>query len=495
MRTSFLLLFLLGCTSETTLGQLQSAPDATFTAPDEGARFAEGTDVTFEALVGDATDPAERLTLVWRSSLDGDLPSDPATEDGVATTHAVLQPGAHVVSLTVRDLDGETTTVSRAVTIDDLPDAPEVTVVRPLAGDVAIEGLDVALVVAVEDDLDGPDALVVTVSSDLDGPVCEPVLDALGEGRCTVVLGDGRHLLRFEVRDTQGNVGVAEQFLTVTSTADVDDDGDGFTENQGDCDDTDADTRPGAPEFCDGVDSDCDGLVDDGTDCYDDDGDGWTEDDGDCDDDDAAIGPEAVETWYDGVDSDCDGADDFDADGDGFRQANDCDDTRQTVFPGAPEACNGLDDDCDGDADEGLLSTWYQDSDGDGYGGSVSVEACTAPAGFVGDDNDCYDDNAWAHPGASTYWTVDRGDGSYDYNCDGSSSVLYTDTETWWCESTYYVVGSVIDWDSGWYGGGRPSCGSSRSWASGCDYDENWWIGTFDIHGPGSTSTRTQSCR
>lgn len=45
--------------------------------------------------------------------------------------------------------------------------------------------------------------------------------------------------------------------------SDVDDDGDGVTENEGDCDDGDADIHPGVTDSCDGIDSDCDGTVDD----------------------------------------------------------------------------------------------------------------------------------------------------------------------------------------------------------------------------------------
>ncbi len=89
------------------------------------------------------------------------------------------------------------------------------------------------------------------------------------------------------------------------------------------------------------------------------DGDGWTVEEGDCDDDNPAVYPEAYETWYDGIDSDCDGASDYDGDGDGWdSQANggdDCDDTDPAVNPGAGEvAGNGADDDCDGQIDSPL---------------------------------------------------------------------------------------------------------------------------------------------
>jgi len=42
----------------------------------------------------------------------------------------------------------------------------------------------------------------------------------------------------------------------------------------------------------------------------------------------------------------------IDNDEDGFEASEDCDDNDPDVFPDAPERCNGIDDDCDGDKDE-----------------------------------------------------------------------------------------------------------------------------------------------
>jgi MYXO-CTERM domain-containing protein len=63
---------------------------------------------------------------------------------------------------------------------------------------------------------------------------------------------------------------------------------------------------PGAPESPDHADNDCDGIVDETTSFYDDDGDGFTEVDNDCDDADSSVYPGAVE-YCDGVDNDCNG--------------------------------------------------------------------------------------------------------------------------------------------------------------------------------------------
>jgi hypothetical protein len=169
-------------------------------------------------------------------------------------------------------------------------------------------------------------------------------------------------------------------------TEGYDDDGDGETELQGDCNDGLAAVNTGETEVCDGVnntncsngiDDNCDGLVDFGT--TDADADGYSEVGGDCDDLDETVypfAPEAVDTdgdgdtEADGVDNDCDGIVDegttaYDDDLDGVDEAaGDCNDSDATIYPGATEAANWKDDDCDGTVDEG---TTNYDDDGDGF--------------------------------------------------------------------------------------------------------------------------------
>jgi len=162
-----------------------------------------------------------------------------------------------------------------------------------------------------------------------------------------------------------------------------DEDGDRVTTCEGDCDDAEATTAPGAYEICDEVDSDCDGAVDEEAvdaftlyadadgDGYGDAGaaleacaltDGFSTDATDCDDSDPAVFPDADgDDWYDGQDSDCDG-NDADRDGDGYvweghtplagQLGGDCDDDNDGVHPDAEDApYDGVDQDCDG-ADE-----------------------------------------------------------------------------------------------------------------------------------------------
>jgi hypothetical protein len=236
----------------------------------------------------------------------------------------------------------------------------------------------------------------------------------------------------------------------------------GYVATGGDCDETNATINPGAIETCDGIDEDCDGTVDDGflyTDWYpDSDGDGYGQqgstatswcsapsgyaaNDSDCDDGDASIHPGATETC-DGLDEDCDGTIDDgvtyatyyrDSDGDGHGDSSvsdytcspsagyvttggDCDDGDASINPGASETCDGVDEDCDGTVDDGITySTYYRDSDGDGYGDSSDTDYnCSPSSGFVTTGGDCDESDASINPGASEIC-----DG-IDQDCDGA---------------------------------------------------------------------------
>jgi hypothetical protein len=87
---------------------------------------------------------------------------------------------------------------------------------------------------------------------------------------------------------------------------------------------------------------------------------------------------------------------DGDADNDGHIDelygGDDCDDSDPTTYLNAPELCDGLDNDCDGTADDGLtFITYYEDNDGDGFGTTVSTTECEKPAGYATKDGDCND--------------------------------------------------------------------------------------------------------
>lgn len=229
-----------------------------------------------------------------------------------------------------------------------------------------------------------------------------------------------------------------------------------------DCDDTVPFVYTGAPEQCNSIDDDCDGVPDDNVtsvDWYPDgDGDGFGSGTptntcalpgagyalakGDCDESDPSINPGAVETC-DGVDQDCDkqvddAASDADTwytddDADGFgdpampvvaceqpssvvADGTDCDDTLFEVHPNADELCNDDDDDCNGTVDDGALDAaeWYQDVDGDGFGDGTATLACEPPdASWVDVDGDCDDGAELVYPGATEQCN------DADDDCDG----------------------------------------------------------------------------
>ncbi|MBN2798710.1 MAG: hypothetical protein JXX28_06125 [Deltaproteobacteria bacterium] len=205
-----------------------------------------------------------------------------------------------------------------------------------------------------------------------------------------------------------------------------------------DCDDLDASAHPGAAESCDGVDNDCDGEVDNGAvDARawyaDADGDGFGDPDAtvsaceapegyvtgstDCDDGDPAFHPGAAEQdCADPADYNCDGSVGYaDADGDGFAACRECDDGRADVNPDAPEVCDEVDQDCDGQVDEEATDAvvWFADLDGDGFFGDTLVQrACAAPEGFGAAVSDCDDTASGTYPGAD-----ERCDG-LDNDCD-----------------------------------------------------------------------------
>jgi hypothetical protein len=169
---------------------------------------------------------------------------------------------------------------------------------------------------------------------------------------------------------------------------------------------------PTATEMCDGLDNDGDGVTDedafDALDLYrDEDEDGvgagpavrrcpaagWSWSPGDCDDLDPSRFPGAPERC-DGQDQDCDGLPsslEIDGDGDGIWPCQrDCNDNDATTYPGATERCDGIDQNCDGDITDEF------DGDGDGWtacGGDCAPYDRSiypgAPEGCDGVDSDC----------------------------------------------------------------------------------------------------------
>jgi hypothetical protein len=313
-------------------------------------------------------------------------------------------------------------------------------------------------------------------------------------------------------------------------------DGDGFAACE-ECDDSDADVNEDAVETCDGIDNDCDGWIDDvdpdvtGTTTWfaDADGDGhggtqfqtdacvapvgYVSTSDDCDDLDPNSFPGAAEIC-DLADNDCDGDTDEgvgslwyqDNDGDGYGNGSvfttacnapsgyvgnalDCDDFSASTSPAAYEICDGADNDCDGSTDEDdalNASTWYVDSDGDGYGSSTgSTTSCDAPSGHAATDTDCDDTDAAVNPGATESCdTVDNDcDGVIDEDDALDATTWYADldsdgygnagsTTTACSQPTGFVVDNTDCDDTS----GSTNPGGSEV----CDFTDNDCDGTID---------------
>jgi hypothetical protein len=168
----------------------------------------------------------------------------------------------------------------------------------------------------------------------------------------------------------------------------------GYVNNVFDCNDFQAQVNPIAQEICNGVDDNCNTLIDDGlqfTNYFlDGDQDGF-----------GAGSPQSL----------CSNP------GNGYSTLNtDCNDAIEAINPSSTEICNNLDDNCNLQIDEGLVFTnYFADNDSDGFGNPAqATSSCSPINGMVTNNGDCNDANANINPLA-----VEIGGNGIDENCDG----------------------------------------------------------------------------
>lgn len=433
--------------SDAKITTYENPPDLSIVSPVNGAEYDQGAVINFEARISDDSDAPEDITITWSSDVDGELNSgNTASADGtISFATANLTPGyTHTITLEAVDTDALSNSVTVAVDIIDLPEAPEISVVQPASGQSGIEGQEFEFIAVVSDSLDDVEDLAVSVSTDLgkDGRFCAMFPDQTGKASCTYALPPGVHQLTFNVLDTEGYEANSVVYFTVVAGTEIDDDEDGWTESQGDCDDTDPSINPGEEEYENGVDDNCDGNIDEGTAAFDDDGDGYTENQGDCNDANSAINPGATEVCGDTVDDNCNS------------------DLNEEDAIG-----------CD---------NYYRDYDSDGYGSATDYKCLCSGEGYYTSANngDCYDYNSSANPAQGGYFSTSRGDGSYDYDCDGSQTKY--DTSSGNCSGAVWICSTTTGWESG-----VASCGITADYITDCS----------GFSCDNSTTSKTQTCK
>jgi hypothetical protein len=117
----------------------------------------------------------------------------------------------------------------------------------------------------------------------------------------------------------------------------------------------------------------------------------------------------------------------------GFARLNDdCDDEDSTTHPEHLEICDGLDNDCDDEVDDGLREIkFYEDLDEDGFGNPDKKQrACAAPEGYVENNWDCNDEDANVNPLADE--VCDGLDNDCDELTDDDDPTLDMDSAPLW---------------------------------------------------------------
>ena len=198
-------------------------------------------------------------------------------------------------------------------------------------------------------------------------PALQEICDSI-DNDCNGIVDDGMGMVWYRDQDGDG-------FGSYNDTTFACVQPDGYTTQGGDCNDLEATVNANATEICDGLDNNCNSIIDEGL----------------------------IQALY--VDADGDGYGDTNQMQTGCSEGNglsavygDCDDNNAQIYPTAQELCDNLDNDCNSLIDDGTLYTdFYLDADGDGHGNpdpTLTINACNTVDGYVLSSDDCDDSNS-----------------------------------------------------------------------------------------------------
>lgn len=328
------------------VGPPNRPPSCLLVAPAPDTVLPLGELLSLRAEVSDPDVGPELLTLRFESDLDGLLDELRPDASGLGVGVAAgLSAGTHQITVTCVDERGAEGADSLQVRVAA---PPTIDLRSPAVGDLFDAGLPVNFEATVADAEDDPATLTVRWESDVDGVFNTTPADSSGALRFSALLSTSPHQVRLTVTDADGLSASRITTFEVRPCVfyfDQDNDGygdpasfvetcarpAGYVADGTDCDDRAAGTYPGAPEYCNAEDDDCDGMIDeagalDGLLSYlDADLDGFGASGSvtsecalspgrvgnplDCDDADPAVSPTGLEVCDDGLDQDCDGRD------------------------------------------------------------------------------------------------------------------------------------------------------------------------------------------
>ncbi|MEC8191213.1 MAG: MopE-related protein [Myxococcota bacterium] len=239
----------------------EDGPSVRLDGPADGLAVLQSEPVTIIGMVTDNEQPWGTLDCTVISSRDGLLWEGRPSEFGVVEVDvAGFSEGTHTITLGAVDRDANQE--SAQVTIEVVADArPSVLITHPGPDDWYWNTDIIRMVGQVSDDVTFPTDLSVVWASDIDGELSTVPANPVGDTSVETALSAGFHTITLAATDVDGNTTADMTILEVRDPLDHDGDLDGYTENEGDCNDADPYTNPGEEDVCDDRDNDCDGMV------------------------------------------------------------------------------------------------------------------------------------------------------------------------------------------------------------------------------------------